>query len=97
MKLYNFKGNKVYLKKEQYRNGGTLAVAMYTKDHELYDVITTNLMDGMASDSMAYLDENNHTGIGKWMEKHGLALPMYYSAKSGFCTYPLYTIFTSKF
>ena len=97
MKLYRYKGQQVYLKEEQYRNGGTLAVAMYTKDHELYDVITTNLMDGMQSDSMAFLDENNHTGIGKWLVKNSLAYPLDYHRQSGFCTYPLYTFFTKEF
>lgn len=97
MKLYNYHGTQVYLKEEQYQNGGSLAVAMYTKDDELYDVITTNLMHRMQSDSMAFLDENNHYGIGKWLEKKGLAAPMGYSAQSGFCTYPLYTFFAKRF
>jgi hypothetical protein len=97
MKYFNYNGTMVRLQAEQYSNGGTLAVAMYTKDNELYDVITTNLMDRMQSDSMAFLDENNHTGIGKWLEKHHLALPMHVTRQSGFCFFPLYTIFTSKF
>ena len=97
MKLFTYKGTKVYLQAEQYAKGGTLAVAMYKQDGELFNVITTNLMDPMQSDSMAYLDENNCTGIGKWLERRGLAFPMYVSTRSGFCTYPLYTIFTSLF
>lgn len=97
MKLYTYKGTKVYLKEEEYRNGGTLAVAMYSQDGDLYDVITTNLMDPIQSKSLAYLDENNHPGIGKWMERRGLAIPMYVNTQSGFCVYPLYTIFTSQF
>lgn len=97
MKLYTYKGEKVFLKQEEYRNGGTLAVALYREDGELYDVITTNLMDPIQSESMAYLDENNHPGIGKWLEKRGLAVPMYVSTRSGFCTYPLFTFFTSLF
>ena len=97
MKLYDYNGIQVYLKEEQYQNGGTLAVAMYTKDNELYDIITVNLMHRMQSDDMAFLDENNHAGVGKWLEKNGIALPMGYSVQSGFCSYPLYTIFTSKF
>lgn len=97
MKYFNYNGTKVRLQAEQYMNSGTLAVAMYTQDNELYDVITTNLMDRMQSDSIAFLDENNHTGIGKWLEKNKLALPINVTRRSGFCTYPLYTIFTSKF
>ena len=97
MKLYDYNGTQVYLKEEQYQNGGTLAVAMYKQDGELYDIITTNLMHGLQSDSMAFLDENNHYGIGEWLAKNGIAVPMHYSVQSGFCRYPLYTIFTSKF
>lgn len=97
MKLYNYHGKKVYLQKEEYRSNGTLAVAMHTEDGELYDVITTNLQDPMQSDSMAFTDENNHPGVGQWLVKKGLALPMYVNRRSGFCTYPLYTIFTSMF
>ena len=97
MKYYSYKGTKVCLKAEQYRNNGTLAVAMYTKEGDLFDIITVNLNDMLQSDTMAYLDENNQSGIGKWLEKRGLALPMFVSARSGFCSYPLYTIFTSAF
>ena len=97
MKYYDYNGTKVRLQKEEYRNNGTLAVAMYTETNELYDVITTNLNDMMQSDSMAFLDENNHYGIGKWLEKKCLAAPMGYSAQSGFCTYPLYTFFAKRF
>ena len=97
MKLYNYNGTRVFLKEEQYRNGGTLAVAMYTKSDELYGLITVNMMHPMQSDSMAFLDENNYEGIGDWLVKNGIGLPMYYSVQSGFCSCPLYTIFTSRF
>lgn len=97
MKYYTYNGTKVRLQADEYRNNGSLAVAMYTKDNELYDIITTNLMHRMQSDSMAFVDENNHSGIGDWLVKNGIALPMGYSAQSGFCSYPLYTIFTSRF
>lgn len=98
MKYYTYRGTQVRLAKEEYRSNGTLAVAMYTKNGDLYDVITVNLQDDMMqSDSMAYLDTNNHPGIDKWLEKRGLALPMYVTTRSGYCKYPLYTIFTSMF
>ena len=97
MKLYNYKGTQVYLKEEQYRNNGSLAVSMYTEEGNLYDVITVNLNEMLQSKDMAYLDTNNHSKIGKWLEKKGLALPMGVTARSGFCCYPLYTIFTSMF
>ena len=60
MKYYTYNGTKVRLEKEEYQSNGTIALAMYTKDGELYDVVTVNLQDRMQSDSMAYLDVNNH-------------------------------------
>lgn len=97
MKVYTYNGTKVRLQVEEYRSNGSLAVAMYTVDGELYDIITTNLMHPMQSNDMAFIDANNHPGIGKWLQQRGLALPMYYSARSGFCEYPLYTFFSDKF
>lgn len=91
-KLYNYKGVKVYLEKTEYRNNNTVAVLMYTGDGELYGCVTVNLNSPMQSDSMAYLDENNMPGIGVWLEKNGLALPMGVVQRSGFCSYPLFNI-----
>jgi hypothetical protein len=92
MKTYTFKGKKVFLKKEEYRNNGTLAVLMYTEDGELYDCITVNLNNPLQSDSLAFLDENNLPGIGRWITKHKLGIDMGFNACSGFCTYPLYML-----
>ena len=92
MKYYTYNGTKVRLEKQEYRSNGTVALAMYTQNGELYDVITVNLQDRMQSDSMAYLDVNNHPNIGNWLQRRGLALPMYYTQRSGFVEYPLYTI-----
>lgn len=97
MKTFTYHGKKVILKAETYSSNNTLAVAMCDKNGEILDIITTNLTDGMANSSMAYLDTNNYPDIAKWMEKNNLALPMYYEGRSGFCSYPLYTILTSEF
>ncbi len=42
---------------------------------------------------MAFLDENNLPGIGKWLRKKKLGVDMGVKAASGFCTYPLYMLF----
>lgn len=60
---------------------------------ELYAVATRNLCHPLQSDSMAFLDENNLPGIGKWIEKNHLGMRMGVIAQSGFCSYPLYTLF----
>jgi hypothetical protein len=44
---------------------------------------------------LAFLDTNNHPTIEKWIQDHGFGLPMGYSERSGFCQYPLYTIFVN--
>ena len=93
MKYYTYKGQKVYLQKDEYRNNGTLAVLMYKEDGELYGCVTVNLNHSLQSDSMAFLDENNLPGIGKWLTRNKLGIFMGVNARSGFCTYPLYMLF----
>lgn len=92
MKTYDYNGTKVYLQKEQYRNNGTLAVLMFKEDGELYGNVTVNLNHPLQSEDMAFLDENNLPGIGKWLTKKKLGINMGANACSGFCTYPLYMI-----
>lgn len=96
-KLYTYNGQKVRIEQNSYANNGTLAACLVTPDGDLVDVITVNLNDGMQSDSMAYLDTNNHPKIEAFIKRNHLGLPMYYTQRSGFCTYPLYTLFTSQF
>jgi hypothetical protein len=40
--------------------------------------------------TLAFLEENNMPGIGKWLRKHKLGVDMGVKAASSFCTYPLY-------
>jgi hypothetical protein len=92
MKYYIYKGTKVFLEKGEYRNNGTLAVLMFKEDGELYGNVTVNLNHPLQSDSMAFLDENNLPGIGKWLTKKKLGINMSVNACSGFCNYPLYML-----
>jgi hypothetical protein len=94
MKQYKYKGKPVSLRTDTYRNNGTLAVVMEHEDGET-DVITTNLNSPFQSDSMAFLDTNNFPDIEKFIRKNKLGLPMGVQEQSGFCKYPLYTIFIS--
>ena len=70
-----------------------MALIMNELNGEAYAVVTVNLNHPMQSDSMAFLDENNYPGIGKWIEKNHLGMQMGVIAASGFCRYPLYTLF----
>ena len=92
MKQYKYKGKSVSLRTDTYQNNGTLAVLIEHEDGET-DVITTNLNSPLQSATMAFLDTNNHPTIEKWIQDHGFGLPMGYTERSGFCDYPLYTIF----
>lgn len=96
MKTYNYKGRKVVLEKKAYRNNGTLALLMKTTDGNIFGTVTVNLNHPLQSDSMAFLDENILPGIGKWIEENHLGTSMGVPASSGFCRYPLYTIFYEK-
>ena len=42
MKTYKYKGQQVILRKEEYRNNGTLAMLMLTEDGDNYGCITVN-------------------------------------------------------
>ena len=92
MRTYDYKGTKVTVEKGEYRNG-TVALMLNETDGELYAVATVNLCHPLQSDSMAFLDENNLPGIGKWIEGNHLGMRMGVFAASGFCSYPLYTLF----
>ena len=76
-----------------YRNNGTVARMLNDPDGELYAVATVNLNHPLQSDSMAFIDENNLPGIGKWIEENGLGVRMGVTATLGFCRYQLYTLF----
>lgn len=92
MRTYDYHGTEVSLEKGTYRNG-TVALLLNNTDGELFAVATVNLCHPLQSDSLAFLDENNMPGIGKWIEENGLGISMGYLATSGFCSYPLYTLF----
>ena len=91
-KKLTYKGKVVTISTDTYRNNGCLAIILTYKDGER-EVVTTNLNSPFQSDSMAFLDTNNYPGIDKWIEKNGLGLPMGIQEPSGFCKYPLYTLF----
>ena len=91
-KTYKYNGRTVSLRASEYQHGGTLAVIMETENGET-DVITTNLRSPLQSDSMAFLDTHNYPKIESFIKKNKLGLPMGVTETSGFCTYPLYTLF----
>ena len=66
---------------------------MFKEDGELYGCITVNQNHPLQSDTLAFLDENNMLGIGKWLRKTNLGIFMGVKAASGFCTYPLCILF----
>ena len=93
MKTYNYNGEKVYLRAESYRNNGHLALVMVSKDGTIRDVLTTNLNSIFQSDSTAFVDVNNHPQAEAFIRKNHIGAPMGVTERSGFCSYPLYTIF----
>lgn len=58
---------------------------------ELYGVPTVNLPESEYLDiNEQFVDENNMPGIGKWLQKNGIAEPLNEIAFSGFCSYRAY-------
>ena len=89
-KYYKYHGQQVYLEKKTYSNNESIAILMYNMDDEPYGAVTVNLCHPLQSDELAFVDENNIPGIGKWLERNHIALSLCMKARSGFCEYPLY-------
>ena len=91
-KKLTYHDRPVKMKVESYRNNGTLAIVLVYRNGDS-DVITVNLNSRYQSNSMAFLDTNNYPDIEAWIKENDLGLPMGVIEQSGFCKYPLYTIF----
>lgn len=92
MKVKDYFGNDVavYISTAEYYNGN-LAVRLWTKDHEPWATLTVNLPDHLKLDKdMAFVDTNNMPEAEEFIREHKLGTPMGVSARSGYCTYPLY-------
>ena len=93
MKIYSYKGQQVFLRKEEYRDNGTLAVFMYKVNGEPYGLITVNLDNPLQSCEHAFLDEKRFPGIRRWLTKNKIGEFTGYEACSGSYSYPLFTMF----
>lgn len=93
MKTYLYNGEQVFLKAESYRNNGNLALVMVSLDGTIRDVITVNLNSGLQSDSLCFIDSNNHPLAESFICENGLGVNMGVMEQSGFCQYPLFHIF----
>lgn len=93
-KKFTYRGRTVSLSTDTYRNNGCLALILNYKNGE-QDVISTNLNSRFQSSSMCFLDTNNFPTIEQFIQRNKLGWPMGVKVRSGFCEYPLYTIFTS--
>lgn len=96
----------VRLNATTYCNNGTLAVTMENIDPEEDDpngwepfgVATVNLPESfLLPENVAFVDENNMPGVGKFLSANKLAERAPYTGYSGFCTYPAYRFFPERF
>lgn len=94
-KKLTYRGRPVKMSAESYRNNGSLAL-MLTYNNGDTDVITVNLNSRFQSDSLAFIDINNHPLAERFIRDNGLGVQMGVTERSGFCQYPLYTIFTKS-
>lgn len=97
MKSLKFNNTDVKLKFTSYRNNDTLAVVITSpSDDEFYEVITVNLNSPLQTDRIAFVDENNLPGIGAWLKDNGVASPLGFKQRSGFCLYELYAFHRAR-
>ena len=96
MRQYIFEGRHITLKVTTYQNNDTLALlAYYDDEEEDFDVLTVNLNNPMLqSDNTAFIDTNNIPWAERFLKESGIGEPTGACQQSGFCTYPLYRIFT---
>ena len=90
-KKFVFNNRPVEVKAETYRNNNTLALTLNYEDGDR-DVVTVNLNSLFQSDSMVFLDTNHYPDIERWIRQNGLGIAMNVSERSGFCSYPLFSI-----
>lgn len=103
MKTYQYTNRwgrtiEAYFAKSAYAMDNSLAIVMYGNEDgywEPYATVTVNLQYPVDK-NVAFVDENNLPGIGKWLEENGIAEPTGIVRQSGYCTYPLYR-FTDEF
>ncbi len=72
----------------KYAKGG-IAVQLYTA-YEPYATLTTKLDVEGFSDEYAFVDTNNCPWAEELIKEYNLGEPTGMSARSGYCTYPLY-------
>lgn len=94
-KKLTYRGRTVKVSAETYLNNGHLALMLTYRNGET-EVITVNLNSRFQSDSLAFIDTNNHPEAEKFIITNELGVPMGVTERSGFCQYPLYTIFTKS-
>ena len=76
--------------RDNYVNNQSLAVMLLEKNGEPFADLTVNIDDGIADETMAYVDTNNNKWAEKFIVDNGLGIKMGIEGFSGFCSYPLY-------
>jgi len=101
MKTYtvktDYKAYKAYIRTAKYDFDGSLAIQLVdAKDGSPLARITVCLVDDLGlpylcvSEDTAFVDTNNYPWAEDFIVSNGLGGPAGRTARSGFCTYPLY-------
>ena len=88
---YDDKTYNVRIERMVYANGN-LALELITDEEEAFATLTVNLVESnmWADGKTAFVDTNNCPFAEDFIAENGLGYYMGYTARSGFCTYPLY-------
>lgn len=93
MNRYKYNGKEVGVECSSYRYDGSLALLLRHDGGE-EDVVSVNLRSIMQSEHMCFLDINNYPGIERFLSENRLGASTGFQERSGFCTYPLWVIYT---
>ena len=78
-----------FLTADRYVADNVLAI-MAWGDYERIAHITVCLNDNRLKSNQSYVDTNNCPWAPEWIEENKLGIKTNWTARSGFCTYPLY-------
>lgn len=82
---------KFKLIKNTYAANNTLAVQVISDQGEYLTTLTVNMpKDYDLPEHMQFIDVNNNPWALEFLEANQIAMPVGFSAYSGFCMYPLY-------
>ena len=79
-----------FISTDTYIHDGSPAITAWSRAEGPIAIITVCLEDIRLEPNQSYVDTNNCPWAPEWIEENKLGIKTNRTARSGFCTYPLY-------